>query len=61
MNLTAEIKKAKRGLSSEKRCWFSPKWNTIQSLGHIWSCKSWVSVWIMARKVRHTPKTFMGV
>jgi hypothetical protein len=35
MSLTTEIEKIKRGLSLEKRCWFRPNWNTIQSLGHI--------------------------
>jgi hypothetical protein len=33
MSLTTEIEKTKRGLSLEKRCWFSPNWNTVQSLG----------------------------
>jgi hypothetical protein len=32
MSLTTESKKTIRGLSLEKRCWFSPKWNTVQSL-----------------------------
>jgi hypothetical protein len=31
MSLTTEIEKTKRGLSLEKRCWFSPNWNTVQS------------------------------
>jgi hypothetical protein len=35
MSLTTEIEKTKRGLSLEKRCWLSPNWNTVQSLGHI--------------------------
>jgi hypothetical protein len=35
MSSTTEIEKTKRGLSLENRCWFSPNWNTIQSLGHI--------------------------
>jgi hypothetical protein len=26
MSLTTEIEKTKRGLSLEKRCWFSPNW-----------------------------------
>jgi hypothetical protein len=30
MSLTTEIEKTKRGLSIEKRCWFSPNWNTIR-------------------------------
>jgi len=32
MSLTTEIEKTKRGLSLEKRCWFSLNWNTVQSL-----------------------------
>jgi hypothetical protein len=47
MSLTTEIEKTKRGLSLEKICWFSPNWNTVQSLGHIWSCRSWISVWFI--------------
>ena len=35
MSSTTEIEKTKRGLSLEKRRWFSPNWNTVQSLGHI--------------------------
>jgi hypothetical protein len=44
MSSTTEIEKTKRGWSLEKRCWFSPNWNTVQSLGHIWSCRSWISI-----------------
>jgi hypothetical protein len=29
MSLTTEIEKTKREASLEKRCWFSPNWNTI--------------------------------
>jgi len=42
MSLTTEIKKTNRGLSLEKRCWLSPNWNTVQSLDHNWSCKTWI-------------------
>jgi len=35
MSFTTEIEKTKRGLSLEKRCRFSPNWNTVQSWGHI--------------------------
>jgi len=59
MSLTTEIEKTKRGLSLEKRCWFSPNRNTIWLLDHNWSCRTWISVWCMARKLRHRPKTFM--
>jgi hypothetical protein len=47
MSLTTEIKKTKRGLSLEKRCWFSPNGNTVQSLGHNWNCRSWISIWFI--------------
>jgi hypothetical protein len=54
MSLTTKIEKTKRGLSLEKkglslekRYWFSPNWNTVQSLGHIWSCRSWISIWFI--------------
>jgi len=35
MSSTTEIEKTKKGLSLEKRCWFSTNWNTVHSLGHI--------------------------
>jgi hypothetical protein len=35
MSLTTEIEKTKKGLSLEKRCWFCPNWNIVQSLGHM--------------------------
>ena len=44
MSSTTEIEKTKRGLSLEKRCWFNPYWSTVQSLGHNWSCRSWIYV-----------------
>jgi hypothetical protein len=47
MSSTTEIEKTKRGLSLEKRCWFSQNWNTVQSLSHIWSCRSWISIWFI--------------
>jgi len=47
MSLTTEIEKTKRGLSLEKRCWFSLNWNTVQSLGHTWSYRSWILVWFI--------------
>jgi hypothetical protein len=34
MSLTTEIEKTRRGPNLEKRCWFSPNRNTVQSLGH---------------------------
>jgi len=56
MSLTTEIEKTKRGLSLEKRCWFSPNWNTVQSMFILD-----FNLVYMARKLRHRPKTFMGV
>jgi hypothetical protein len=47
MSSTTEIEKTKKGLSLEKRCWFSPNSNTVHSLGHIWSCRSWILVWFI--------------
>ena len=47
MWLTIENKRTKEGLGLEKRCRFNSKWNTIKSLGHIWSCRSWISVWFI--------------
>jgi hypothetical protein len=47
MSLTTEIEKTNRGLSLENRCWFNPNWNIVQSLGHIWSCRSWISIWFI--------------
>jgi hypothetical protein len=47
MSLTTEIEKTKRGLSLEKRCWFSPNWNTIRLLDHNWSCRTWIKVWFI--------------
>jgi len=47
MSSTTEIEKTNRGLSLEKRYWFSSNWNTVQSLGHIWSCRSWISIWFI--------------
>ena len=37
MSLTTKIEKTKRGASLEKRCWFSPNWNTIRLFDHTWS------------------------
>jgi hypothetical protein len=45
MSLSTKIERTKRGLSLEKRCRFNPNWNTVQSLGHIWSCRSSISIW----------------
>ena len=54
MSLTTEIKKRKRGLSLEKRCWFSPNQNTIRLLD-----RTWIQVWFIYGKLRHRPKPFM--
>jgi hypothetical protein len=35
MSLSTEIERTKRGPNLEKRCWFSPNWNTVRSSGHI--------------------------
>jgi len=69
MSLTTEIQKTKRGLSLEKRYWFSPNWNIVQSkLEHCSVTGSYLELSIldfnlvyMARKQRHRPKTFIGV
>jgi uncharacterized membrane protein len=29
MSLSTEIERTKRGPNLEKRCWFSPNWNTV--------------------------------
>jgi len=47
MSLATEIEKTKRGLSLEKRCRFSLNWNTVQSLSHIRSYRSWISIWFI--------------
>jgi len=47
MWVTIESERTKKGLSLEKRCWFNSNKNTIQSLGHIWSCRSLISFWFI--------------
>ena len=42
MSLSTEIEMTKKGPNLEKRCWFSPNWNTVRLSGHIWSCRSWI-------------------
>jgi len=33
----------KKRLRLERRYRFNSNWNTVQLLGHIWSCRSWIS------------------
>jgi hypothetical protein len=30
MSLSTEIERTKKGPNLEKRCWFSPNWNTVR-------------------------------
>jgi hypothetical protein len=53
MSLGTKIERTMKGSNLEKRCWFSPNRNTVQSLD--------LGLLYMDGKLRHRPKTFMGV
>ena len=59
MSLSTKIERTNRGPNLEKRCQFSPNWNTVKSYLELQILD--FNLVYMARKLRHRPKTFIGV